>query len=100
MGESTSDYLVFHINPYVAVVLGTIGLLVSVAIQVVTPRYQAPVYWFAVVMIAVFGTMVADVLHVVVGVPYALSTFVLSLPWPRPSSPDTGSKERSRSTRS
>jgi uncharacterized membrane-anchored protein len=78
MGESTSDYLVFHINPYVAVVLGTAGLLLSVAVQVAAPRYRAPVYWFAVVMIAVFGTMVADVLHVVVGVPYAASTAVLA----------------------
>lgn len=79
MGESTSDYLVFHINPYVAVVLGTVGLIVSVAIQVATSRYLAPVYWFAVVMIAVFGTMVADVLHVVVGIPYTASTLALSL---------------------
>src|SRR5579875_908887 len=28
MGESTSDYLVFHINPYVAVITGCAGLIV------------------------------------------------------------------------
>jgi uncharacterized membrane-anchored protein len=78
MGESTSDFLVFHINPYVAVVLGSLGLLLSVAIQLATPRYRAPIYWFAVVMIAVFGTMVADVLHVVIGVPYVVSTAALA----------------------
>ena len=78
MGESTSDFLVFHINPYVAVVLGSFGLLLSVTIQLATTRYVAPVYWFAVVMIAVFGTMIADVLHVVVGVPYAVSTTALA----------------------
>jgi len=77
MGESTSDFLVFHINPYVAVVLGSLGLVLAVAIQLAVPRYQAPVYWFAVVMIAVFGTMIADVLHVVVGIPYAVSTAAL-----------------------
>ena len=77
MGESTSDFLVFHINPYVAVVLGSFGLVLAVAIQLAVPRYQAPVYWFAVVMIAVFGTMIADVLHVVVGIPYAVSTAAL-----------------------
>ncbi|HEY1169248.1 MAG TPA: hypothetical protein VGE81_09790, partial [Candidatus Limnocylindrales bacterium] len=33
MGESTSDYVVFQINPYVAVVLGCLGLLVALAIQ-------------------------------------------------------------------
>ena len=78
MGESTSDFLVFHINPYVAVVLGSLGLVLAVTIQLATPRYLAPVYWFAVVMIAVFGTMIADVLHVVVGIPYVVSTAVLA----------------------
>jgi uncharacterized membrane-anchored protein len=28
MGESTSDYMVYQINPYVAVALGCIGLAV------------------------------------------------------------------------
>jgi uncharacterized membrane-anchored protein len=79
MGESTSDFLVFHINPYVAVALGCLGLVVSVGIQLAMPRYYAPVYWFAVVMIAVFGTMIADVLHVVVGIPYVVSTTGLAL---------------------
>ena len=36
MGESTSDYLVFQINPYVAVVLGCVGLAVAMTIQ---PRF-------------------------------------------------------------
>jgi len=33
MGESTSDYLVYHINPYIAVILGGVGLLVSLVLQ-------------------------------------------------------------------
>lgn len=74
MGESTSDYLVFQINPYVAVVLGCVGLVVALALQLSVRRYIAWVYWFAVVMVAVFGTMAADVLHVQFGVPYAAST--------------------------
>ncbi len=79
MGESTSDYLVFHINPYVAVVVGCLGLLAALAPQLRTPRYRAPVYWLAVVMVAVFGTMVADVLHVVLGVPYLVSSSALAV---------------------
>ena len=81
MGESTSDYLVFQINPYLAVVLGCLGLLVALAIQLRMPRYIAWVYWLAVVMVAVFGTMTADVLHVVLGIPYVVTTvgFALSL---------------------
>jgi len=73
MGESASDYLVFHIDPYVAVVAGSIGLVVALVIQLRADRYAAPVYWLAVVMVAVFGTMVADVAHVVLRVPYVLS---------------------------
>ncbi len=74
MGESTSDYLVFHINPYVAVAFGTIGLVVALILQFMVRRYIPWVYWFAVVMVAIFGTMAADVLHVVLGVPYLVST--------------------------
>jgi len=33
MGESTSDYLVYHINPYIAVALGSIGLIASLVLQ-------------------------------------------------------------------
>lgn len=74
MGESTSDYLVFHINPYLAVVLGTLGLVAALALQLVVRRYVAWIYWLAVVMVAIFGTMAADVLHVVIGIPYLVSS--------------------------
>jgi len=79
MGESTSDFLVYHINPYVAVVVGCAGLLMSLAIQLRAPRYNAWIYWLAVVMVAVFGTMVADVLHVVLGIPYVVTTVALAI---------------------
>jgi uncharacterized membrane-anchored protein len=74
MGESTSDFLVYQINPYVAVVLGFLGLIVSLVLQFWVRRYIPWIYWLAVVMVAVFGTMAADVLHVVLGVPYWVST--------------------------
>ncbi len=74
MGESTSDYLVFHINPYIAVALGGIGLLASLILQLVVRRYIPWIYWLAVVMVAIFGTMAADVAHVVLGIPYLVST--------------------------
>ncbi len=73
MGEAFSDYLVFHVNPYLAVVAATLGLTVALAVQLRASRYEAPFYWLAVVMVAVFGTMVADVLHVVFDIPYAVS---------------------------
>lgn len=74
MGESTSDYLVFHINPYVAVVFGCVGLVIALILQLSARQYIAWIYWLAVVMVAVFGTMAADVLHVVLGVAYLVST--------------------------
>ncbi len=74
MGESTSDFLVYQINPYVAVVLGFVGLIVALILQFWARRYIPWIYWLAIVMVAVFGTMAADVLHVVLGIPYWVST--------------------------
>ncbi|WIG61091.1 MAG: protein of unknown function DUF347 [Ktedonobacterales bacterium] len=65
LGESTSDYLVYQINPYLAVVLGGIGLAIALILQFRVRRYIAWVYWLAVVMVAIFGTMAADVVHIV-----------------------------------
>lgn len=74
MGETTSDYFVRLIDPVIAVVLGAIGLAIALAIQFSVRRYIPWIYWFAVVMVSVFGTMAADVAHIVLGVPYFAST--------------------------
>ena len=74
LGESVSDYLVFSINPYVAVCLGALGFAIALFLQFRARKYNAWLYWFAVTMVAVFGTMAADVTHVVLGVPYAVSS--------------------------
>lgn len=74
MGEATSDYFVFRINPYEAVLLGGVGLIIALALQFTVHRYVAWIYWFAVVMVAIFGTMAADAIHIQLGIPYILST--------------------------
>src|ERR1700676_4064655 len=79
MGESTSDYLVYHINPYIAVALGSIGLVAALLLQLLVRRYIPWIYWLAVIMVAIFGTMAADVLHFVLGVPYLVSTIFFTL---------------------
>jgi uncharacterized membrane-anchored protein len=79
MGESTSDYLVNTINPVIAVLIGFAGFAAAMAIQFSMRRYVAWSYWLAVVMVGVFGTMVADVLHVAFGVPYELSASVFAV---------------------
>ncbi len=75
MGEAASDYLVHTISPFEAVGLGFLGFLIAIAWQFAVRRYFAPAYWLAVVMVAVFGTMVADAIHIEIGIPYAISAF-------------------------
>ena len=79
MGESTSDYLVHNYNPYAAVIAGFGAFAVAIAIQYRAPRYVPWIYWLAVLMVAVFGTMSADVLHVEFGVPYVVSTVFFAI---------------------
>ncbi|MEV6925129.1 hypothetical protein AB0M46_11590 [Dactylosporangium sp. NPDC051485] len=74
MGETASDFLAHTVAPPVAVGLGGLGLAAALALQFRMRRYLAGVYWFAVIMVSVFGTMAADVLHVGLGVPYLVST--------------------------
>lgn len=74
MGESTSDYLVHAMNPVVAVLIGFVAFVAAMLVQLRQRRYVAWSYWLAVVMVGVFGTMAADVLHVGFGVPYIASS--------------------------
>jgi uncharacterized membrane-anchored protein len=74
MGEATSDFLVHRLNPELAVALGFIGFVVALLLQFSMRRYVAWTYWLGVVMVGVFGTMAADVLHVRFGVRYAVSS--------------------------
>jgi uncharacterized membrane-anchored protein len=74
MGEATSDYLAHRFGPVIAGTLGLTAFVAALVVQFRVRRYLAWVYWAAVVMVAVFGTMAADGLHVELGVPYAVST--------------------------
>ena len=74
MGEATSDYMVRTINPVIAVWIGFAGFVVAMVLQFRAKAYNAWIYWLAVVMVAVFGTQAADVLHIKFGVPYVAST--------------------------
>src|ERR1041384_3487457 len=74
MGETASDFLAKTLGNVPAVGLGAVALLASLVVQFAVRRYVAWVYWTAIVMVSVFGTMAADVLHVGLGVPYTLST--------------------------
>ena len=74
MGEATSDYLDHRFSPYLAATIAFIAFAIALVLQFKQDRYRPWVYWFAVAMVAVFGTMAADGLHVEVGVPYIASS--------------------------
>lgn len=73
MGETASDFLAHAFAPAVAVVIGLAGLTAGLVAQLRAARYRAGIYWFTVVMVSIFGTMAADGVHVVAGIPYAFS---------------------------
>lgn len=73
MGEAASDYL-GNTNLALAGVVGVGGLVLTLRWQLRADRYDPAAYWSAVAMVAVFGTMAADLLHVVLGLSYAVTT--------------------------
>lgn len=81
MGEDTSDFLVHQFGKAPAVITGFFVLVLGLYLQFKSIRYSRWIYWFAVVMVSVFGTMAADVLHLGLGIPYLISTtfFLLAL---------------------
>ena len=78
-GESTSDYLVHNVNPYLAVMGGFVVFAAAMVLQLRTDRYVPWVYWLAVAMVAVFGTMAADVVHIEFHVPYLVSSLLFAV---------------------
>ncbi|HEV2339701.1 MAG TPA: hypothetical protein VGT05_02930 [Patescibacteria group bacterium] len=79
MGESTSDFLVHHYDPVIAVLFGAVGFVIAIGLQFFSRKYIAWVYWLTVTMVAIFGTMCADVVHIVFGVPYLVSTISFAI---------------------
>lgn len=73
MGEAASDYL-GKVSIALAGVVGFVGLVLALWLQLRAERYDAVRYWFAVSMVAVFGTMAADGVHVALGLPYPVTS--------------------------
>jgi uncharacterized membrane-anchored protein len=72
-GEAASDYFA-SVDLVLAGGIGALGFAVSMWVQFRTRRYVPAAYWFAVLMVAVFGTMAADALHKIIGIPYLITT--------------------------
>jgi uncharacterized membrane-anchored protein len=77
MGEAMSDFMGQQSVP-IAGAVGIFGLAFALWLQFRTPEYRAPVYWFAVMMVAVFGTMAADGIHDGASIPYSVTTPVFA----------------------
>ncbi|WP_326836436.1 hypothetical protein VSH64_16240 [Amycolatopsis rhabdoformis] len=79
VGETTSDFLAHTIDPVIAAGLAAVALAGSLVVQLRARAYSPVRYWVTVLLVSVFGTMAADVAHVALGVPYAVSTAVFAL---------------------
>jgi uncharacterized membrane-anchored protein len=77
MGEAAWDWMDHSLGQSISVVLSGVALVAALVAQFVARRYNTWIYWAAVVMVSVFGTAVADVMHNEYGVPYTVSTAVL-----------------------
>jgi uncharacterized membrane-anchored protein len=74
MGEATADFVYFKYGTLITGAFGALLLIVALALQFCTRRYNTWIYWLAVVAVSVTGTMAADGLHIVVGLPYTVTT--------------------------
>ncbi|HET9098333.1 MAG TPA: hypothetical protein VFN51_01830 [Candidatus Saccharimonadales bacterium] len=79
MGEAISDALVYRFNPVLAVLAVFVIFLFALKLQFSKKKYIPGTYWFAVSMVAVFGTMAADAVHIVLGIPYIISSAAYAL---------------------
>ena len=79
LGEAVSDYSIRVLPPVLAVLLGFALFVAALAFQLTRGRYIPEVYWLTVAAVGIFGTMAADVVHVVIGLPYAVSSTLYAL---------------------
>jgi len=72
-GEATSDYLSLG-NRMAGGVIEAGIFVVALILQFRTRKYTAAAYWLLAYAIAIFGTGIADAMHLFIGIPYAGTT--------------------------
>jgi uncharacterized membrane-anchored protein len=75
IGETGSDYL-GTVSIALAAAIGIGGFALALWTQLRADRYHPVRYWTTVLAVAVFGTMIADGPHVVLGTPYWVDSLV------------------------
>lgn len=81
VGETAADFLNVNLNfglTGTSVVTGVL-LLIALIVQFKTNRYIPIIYWLAVALISVFGTLVTDNLTDAMGVPLEFSTVLFTI---------------------
>ncbi len=81
VGETFADYLTDTLGMTLSAATLVVGalLVVTLVVQFRARRYVAPVYWLAVVLISVVGTLITDNLVDGYGVPLWLTTVVFAI---------------------
>ncbi len=81
MGETAADYLAVNLGLGLTLtsVIMTVVLIVVIGAQFAQKRYVPAVYWAAVVLISIVGTLVTDNLTDNFGVPLETSTIVFTV---------------------
>ncbi|MEU3458140.1 hypothetical protein ABZ671_31825 [Micromonospora sp. NPDC006766] len=81
VGETAADFL--NVNLHLGLTGTTLIMAVALAVVLVwqfrTARYVAGIYWLAVVLISIVGTLITDNLTDNLGVPLAVSTAVFAV---------------------
>src|SRR3954465_13473763 len=75
-GETASDFIGNSALPVAAalVAVTAVALISAVVLQFRSGRYVAPIYWFAIAMISVVGTMLSDGSRIALGISFLEST--------------------------
>ncbi len=81
VGETASDFLNVNLNLGLkgTSIISGILLLIVLVIQIKSQKYRAWIYWAAVVLISVFGTLVTDNLTDGLKVPLEFSTVLFTI---------------------
>lgn len=75
IGETGADFMGTHSIP-VAGIVGVGGFFAALRWQLRAGTYHPVRYWTTVLMVAVFGTMIADGPHVALGTPYWVDSLI------------------------
>ena len=75
IGETAADFMGTH-SLVLAGLVGVGGFFLALWLQLRAESYQPVRYWVTVLMVAVFGTMIADGPHVALGTPYYVDSAI------------------------